>query len=357
MKILQIMDIPNCDCSGVASAVKKYLKYESKLSDVALYTLDDNMNSEYAPVYNYNDYKKISDLPEPYNKPDLVVFNEVYKPKYLKLYKECLKRKIKYIIIPHGCLVEAAQNKKKMKKIIGNVLFFEKFIKNANAIQFLNENEKKNTKLKYKNHIICGNGVEIPNSQNTPKNKNLLYIGRYDINVKGLDIMAQLCKKYYSWFKKNKVQICLYGKASEMMSNKLIDMVKELKIEDVMVINGPIYGNEKEEKLLQCYGFIQLSRNEGQPMGILEALSYGVPCVVTYNTTFGEYVNKNKCGFGVTLDVDIIFNKIKELYENNDRRKEMSNNAKKNIVNDYNWEKVILNTCDQYKNIFKNNKF
>ena len=356
MKILHIMDVSNCDCSGVASAVKMYLKYESEMTDIALYNLNDDMSSKYVKSYNYKDYRRIEDLPDSFNKPDLVVFNEVYKPKYLKLYKECLNRNIKYVIIPHGCLVTAAQNKKRLKKIIGNIVFFNKFIKNADAIQFLNENEYLSTKLKYKNYIICGNGVEIPNNQNLCKNKELLYIGRYDINVKGLDIMAQLCKKYYSWFKQNEVKICLYGKAYETMYNNLINMVKEFKIEDVMVINGPIYAKEKEKKLLQCYGFIQLSRNEGQPMGILEALSYGVPCIVTYNTTFGEYVNENNCGFGVTLDVDYIFSKIKELYENQDGRKEMSNNAKKYIANDFNWKKVIINTYNEYKRILNDSK-
>ena len=63
-------------------------------------------------IYNGTDYATISELPEPFNNPDLVVFEEVYKLEYIKLYNECLRKKIPYVVIPHGCLVEIEQRNK-----------------------------------------------------------------------------------------------------------------------------------------------------------------------------------------------------------------------------------------------------
>lgn len=105
MNILHITSITSAKSSGVAHAVIKYLKYEKKIVNVAVLNIKEKIESKDVKSYNYYEYNSISKLPEPFNKPDLVVFNEVYKPEYIKLYKECLKHQIKYIIIPHGCLV------------------------------------------------------------------------------------------------------------------------------------------------------------------------------------------------------------------------------------------------------------
>ena len=142
MNILHITDIANPEGNGVAVAVENYAKYLSLKANVAIFCLDGNIGDNKVLTYNYSKYDKIENLPKPYSKPDIVVFNEVYKPKYIKLYKECLKNSIPYVIIPHGCLVKGSQNEKKIKKNIGNLLLFNKFIRNACAIQFLNKNEK-----------------------------------------------------------------------------------------------------------------------------------------------------------------------------------------------------------------------
>ena len=145
MVILHITSITHPEGNGVAVAVRNYVQYENSKVKVALYNIEGNLTNTACPNFNYKEYKTINMLPKPFCNPDLVIFNEVYKFEYIRLYKECLKRKIKYIIIPHGCLVKNSQKKHKLKKIIGNTLLFNSFVKKANAIQFLNKNEKENT--------------------------------------------------------------------------------------------------------------------------------------------------------------------------------------------------------------------
>lgn len=353
MNILHIADISNANSSGVAHALIKYLKYESSKTNVSIFNINENVTYDKVNSFNYKKYTKISELPKPYNKPDLVIFNEVYKPKYIKLYKECLKRNIKYIIIPHGCLVKSAQARKRTKKIIGNFLCFNRFIKKASAIQFLNEKEKNDTTFKYKKAIIAGNGVENNKIVNKPVNKDFIYIGRYDVKVKGLDLLAKICSKYNKWFRDNNVKIQLYGKASKRKYEELLNTIKEQNVSDIIIINEGIYDKEKTRVLKSAYCFIQLSRHEGQPMGILEALSYGLPCIVTYGTSFGNYINHNKCGFGVENNEDEIFEKIKLMYNDNEQRNIFAKNAKSSSLKDYNWETIINSTLETYKNIIE----
>ena len=148
MKILQISSIKNASSNGVVVALTSYLKYENKYADVALYNVNTNIIVDNVNCYSSVDYKTISSLPNGFNSPDIVVFNEVYKKEYIKLYKECLKNNIPYVIIPHGCLVKLAQKKKYLKKKIGNLVLFNRFIKKSNAVQYLNNEEYINSVFK-----------------------------------------------------------------------------------------------------------------------------------------------------------------------------------------------------------------
>lgn len=353
MVILHILDVQKAAGNGVAVAVKNYATYEKEKNDVAIYCLNDKIESAKLKVFNISDYASITNLPSPFNKPDIVIFNEIYKKKYINLYKYCKANGIKYVIIPHGSLNAGAQKNKKLKKKIANLLLFNKFICNATAIQFLNETEMSTSKFKYQKGIVHGNGVEIPKYKNESKNNDLVFIGRYDVKVKGLDIIAEICHNNAEWFRDNNVKIMLYGRTSKNGLEELEEIVREKNVSDIMVINGPIYGNEKEKVLSECYGFLQTSRHEGQPMGILEALSVGIPCIVTYGTTFGEYVNDNNCGYGVNFDSKEIFEKIKKLYEDKANRNLLADNARKKSIKDFEWTKIIDKTCKEYKEIIR----
>lgn len=352
MKILHIVDIANPKGNGVAVAVSNYLKHEQKYATIALYNLGTSFICDNVDCYEEKKYPKLADLPKGYDKPDLIVFNEIYKKKYIGLYKECIKNNIPYVIIPHGCLVKNAQKKKLIKKFLGNLLVFKPFIKNAASIQFLNEEEYKNSIFNNTYHIISGNGVTIPNKKNICKNNDFVYIGRYDIKVKGLDLLLNTCSIYKKWFLENNVQIQLYGRTAGNGYEQLKKLIYKKDLEKIIFINDAVYGKEKEKVLLDSYAFIQVSRHEGQPLGIMEALSYELPCVLTYGTTLGKYVNENKCGIGINFDEKELFKAIKLLFEDKKLRNEYSKNGN-SIIEDYNWDKVIGNLIFEYKKLTK----
>ncbi len=352
MKLLHITSVTNPRGNGVAVAVENYFKYEKKIVDVAIYNLEKNIIDN-DMSFNYSKYKTISSLPEGFNKPDLVIFNEVYKINYISLYKECIKNNIKYIIIPHGCLMKESQNKHKIKKCIANILLFNRFIKQSFAIQFLNKNEKKNSKFSSHRSIISGNGISRPSYINNFKgnSKNIIYIGRYEIYHKGLDLIINVCEKYKAWFDDNNVKVLLYGRDSGNNLKKLKKMIKDKNVNSIVTVNGPIFNKEKEEALKNAYCFIQCSRSEGQPMGIIEALSVGLPCVVTYGTNVGDYISKNKCGLASNLEIDEIFKNIKIIISNEKMRNKMSENAKNYTKKDLYWDVVIKKCIEQYNNM------
>ena len=83
-------------------------------------------------------------------------------------------------------------------------------------------------------------------------------------------------------------------------------MAIENGIDKIVSINGPVFDNEKKEVLLNASFFIHTSRFEGMPMSVLEALSYGIPCLVTQGSNMREDVCRFNAGWGADNNVESI---------------------------------------------------
>ena len=353
MVIIHVTDIANPNGNGVAIAVSDYLNSEGRLAYVASYNLGKEIASDNAKHFSSAKYLSIEYLPKPYNKPDLVIFNEVYKPNYIRIYKWCLANNVPYLVIPHGCLTKGSQKRKKIKKIIGNLFLFRKFICKAVCVQFLSKNEMDESAIKGRKNIVFGNGIKTVSFKTSkPTNKNLIYIGRYEITHKGLDILVNISANNKRWFIENDISIELYGRDSSHELTNLKRLIEAYDVSDIVKINGPIYGSQKEDTLKRAYCYIQCSRFEGQPMSIIEAMANGIPCIVTKGTNFASYINENRCGVGCNNDAEI-FSAIKSICDDYGYREELSKNAMKAAKNDYLLSSLAKKKIAAYKELVK----
>lgn len=339
--------------NGVVSAIKNELLYLQKAATVALYNIGVPLEKDIAEmVFSVAEYQKIKQLPTPFNKPDLVVFEEVYKIEYIKLYNECLCAKIPYVIIPHGCLVDLEQNKKKLKHQVANLLLFNRFIKKACAVQYLNEQERSVSHFTCRKTIIIPNSIEMKERMYTtdPDCFKFIYVGRYDIVVKGLDLLVDTFIGLRQWCRENHVTLALYGPIDVHTNLELLqEKIRAYHCHDFITINGPVYGEEKEKNLQEASVFIQTSRNEGQPMGIIEALSFGLPCVVTYATSFGAYCNEQQCGIGVNFSQEELAHAIQKIYLDKAFWQQCCQNASACIQADFDIHAVTKRTLELYE--------
>ena len=108
MNILHIASIKNNPFSGVCVVVPQHISAQSNFANVALLNIT---NTVIAGIKNlrYDKPFDIEMLPSPYDKPDVVIFNEAYHIEYLAIAKQLRHKNIPYIIIPHGELQRQAQ--------------------------------------------------------------------------------------------------------------------------------------------------------------------------------------------------------------------------------------------------------
>lgn len=354
MIILHIFHSLNRKYAGADVVIPEHIKAHQKLVTVGCVNITNVQIDGVDNQLEYIDNFKISNLQEPFNKPDIIVFHQLYYPKFLKIAKEAKKLNIPYIIIPHGSMTKEAQRIKRLKKIAGNLLYFNKFMKGASAIQYLSQDEKSRA---FKNYpcFVSTNGVYMPSEQKDSFNEDKLvfsYIGRYSIFHKGLDLLIEAIKLKEELLRKNNCIFNLYGPQTDdyiQEINSLKELTKEKGVSDLVFINGSVLDVEKKETLLNTDIFIQCSRFEGMPMGILESMSYGIPCLITEGTCLKELADKYDAGWTAETTAEDIADAIEKAIEQKHLLKEKSQNAINLIKNEFLWDSIAKDALEKYR--------
>lgn len=353
--IIHIAEIKVSSFSGVSVVVPQHVNAQKKYANVAFVNVNNVAVPDIEVQYKYDGGELFSNMDAPFSDPDLVVFHEVYHTSFLKIAFQLKGKKIPYIIIPHGCLTTDALMQKKMKKKIANVLIFKKFINSACGIQCLSERELLSTKFgKYK--FLGTNGVSVPKKRKTEfsnEELKIVYIGRLDPYHKGLDLLLNAISKEKEYLKEKKCFFYLYGPYYERWNSFLDEFVEKHNISNLVSINREIANDEKEKVLMESDIFIQTSRYEGMPLGILEALSYGVPCFVTDGTTLGDLILQYDAGFVTETSTESIAKAFHYMIEKKDKLKIKSLNAIQLVEEKFSWDLIAHSTIVKYLEIIR----
>lgn len=350
MVILHFASIDDSKTNGVCVVVPLHVRAQGQFAETALVNINNfeiSFQGKQLPFQTPFDIRK---LPAPFDRPDLVLFHECYCPRYLAVARNLRKNRIPYVIIPHGELQLEAQKRKHFKKAVANLLLFNRFIDHASAIQCLSENERKATRFG-KNKILGTNGIDIPSRSKTSFSSEgtiFLYIGRYEWRMKGIDLMLDAIKLQEHFLRENRCRFILHGPDFEGRFAAVSAMVREREISDLVSLNLAILGEDKIKALLDADIFIQTSRYEGMPMGILEAMSYALPCLVTEGTFLGKEVADAQAGWAAETTAPAIAERIVEAVKDRSRWMQFGMNGRRAVQESFSWDTVAEKTVKLY---------
>lgn len=347
--LMKVANGPRFSVPGLTSALNRIEGVQAAILNTAPEEKLDDAEAEAYDFPFFPRYGRIAKLPKPFNRPDLVVFHGIYKQRYLPLWWEVRVRRIPYVVTPRVSLTREAQDQSSWKKRLANGLFINSFIRRAAAIHYLTEREMDESVQFGGNCFVVGNGIQVSEApERVGKDGNhMIFIGRYDIRHKGLDVLMLAIGHIKDAMLKTGLTIDLYGSRSK--ERQLLQQQAEVNgLEEVLTIHGPVYGKMKEEALLRSDLFIATSRFEGHPMAVLEAMSQGVAVLATPGTNMAKEIDETGTGWAVDLDFREVGEAILQAFEDKEELFRRGQKARELIVEQYTWDKIAEKTLEQY---------
>ncbi|MCS6923442.1 MAG: glycosyltransferase family 4 protein [Fimbriimonadales bacterium] len=174
------------------------------------------------------------------------------------------------------------------------------------------------------------NAVRVPDQLPSPaedETLKLLFLGRMDENKGSRRLLLALSRLPTEIRKSVHVYMAGSGEVEAMRA-----LAAELGVQEQTTIRDWIDGSEKEQWLRETNAFILLSRLEGLPMAMLEAMAYGKALIVSPVGGIPEFVTDGQEGILVPPDdIDAISQAIAKLAENPDLRATMGRAARTRV--------------------------
>ena len=200
--------------------------------------------------------------------------------------------------------------------------------------------------------FLCPNAVLFPQSvlplKYDPHNPiQIGFFGRLH-PVKGLDVLLNACQK----LKQNNVPFKLLVAGDGPLMAQLQDQAQNLSLTDNVDFLGWI--DDKKSFFEKIDILCIPSRSEGQPLTLLEGLSYAKPLIVSSCPGMLEVVNQTKCALSFPIeDAERLFECLLELIQNPEKCDEFSQNAHRLFGENYTEEVQKKNLVFGIESIFK----
>ena len=364
MNLLYISNLSNNIDAGLNWRVPASVKAQQQYDKVLWVDLtQDAFQEHWKQVSAYHNIKEfggriaLNVLPIPFNRPDCVIFEGFYYVEHIVFARELHKNNIPYIIIPRGSLTETAFMNggllKRLKKCVAHWLLFDRFIYKATAVQYLTKEEQIQSEKKY--HIksfIIPNGVVIPANNKEMFSDGIkgVFIGRQDIFQKGLDILFDAISDLSADLRKANFNLDIYGPPRYDVE-KVSELIRTKSIGDIVVNHKRgVGGVEKQQALLNADVFFLTSRFEGHPMGLIEALSYGLPVFITRGSNMLEEVDKYDAGWTCEIEKESVVSAFRRMLQEKHRFTEKSSNARL-LASNYGWNMLAATFHKELKTL------
>lgn len=180
--------------------------------------------------------------------------------------------------------------------------------------------------------VVLPNPVEIPENvperSNSHKKINIVFLGRIGKRKGVFDLLEAYAKVAPEQRKKSELILAGIGQVEQ--ANHLAE---RLYLKEHVAFAGWVDSAKRSELLSQADVFLLPSYNEGLPMALLEAMSWGLPVITTPVGGIPEVITHNETGLLVNPgDVQQLAEALQSLIENESLRLELGSAARQRVA-------------------------
>ncbi|PID82498.1 MAG: hypothetical protein CSB16_00925 [Clostridiales bacterium] len=252
------------------------------------------------------------------------------------------------------------QSKLNMKILLKNLNYADQIastsISMADQVRKLLKNENFDIKI-----TPFGVDTDIFSKKEMKKNNDKIVIGlvkslenKYGIKtlIKAIDLLIKNLNKKDEIDIAKKIQLDIYGDGS--LKDELIEMIESKKLEDIVFLKGRIPNTEVPNALNEFDIFCATSEIDSESFGValVEAMAVELPSVVTDVSGFKEVCSDGQTGIVVEKkSVSAIAEGLERLVLNENLRNEMGKNARKRVLQLYDWNNNVDSMIEIYKEV------
>ena len=235
-------------------------------------------------------------------KPDLIVLHQIYTFSTILGYWYAKKFQIPYAVKPHGSLTKYHESDSRFIKFLAKKMIISRILLQSNAIIVTCESEKTdlNPALQAKAiQLDYGAVLSQPLNKSARRlsmgtqNPRIVFSGRFD-KKKNLPLVIKAMPIVLEKYPDLTLDIAGSGTAKEV--KMLQSLIQSLKLEGSIQFHGWI----DAPKMLELFSGARLlvlpSENENFAIVVAEALSAGVPCVLSKFVGTADIVGKHHAG-------------------------------------------------------------
>ncbi|TWR30016.1 glycosyltransferase family 4 protein [Mucilaginibacter pallidiroseus] len=290
------------------------------------------------------------------DRDDIACINlhSVFTPNNIAIARYAKSLGIALCLTPQGAYHNYSFKRNFLKKAIFNFLYEEQFLKSIDYF-FVHGQQEENFIKRYSSKpcYTLLNGAPAINISKPARKKyikedgplRMLFLGRLDPLHKGLDVLI----KSLATFKNGEVKLTIAGPQFNAKAQaQIIELIARLGLSDTVTICGPVYQQSEKEHLYASHHlFVHTSRWEGVPTGVLEALLYGMPVLVSKETNLADAVVAEKLGLAVqNLTPEEVSEQIRTFLDNPEELNTFAENAYRKTPTIFNWASI----AQQYVN-------
>jgi glycosyltransferase involved in cell wall biosynthesis len=190
-------------------------------------------------------------------------------------------RNVPYVVMPHGVYErQIVNNQRDVSSIRARLDRW--ILRRAAAVHVFYAGETQviaEFEPRIANFIVVPNGAEPLSIEATWRGDGdyFLWMGRFDVFHKGLDNLLG----YWAKLPEPRPNLRLVGPNFMDGRERIARLVSELGLAESVTLHGRVSGEEKDRLLAECRAYLHPSRWESCSIMLLEALSAGVPALVS----------------------------------------------------------------------------
>jgi glycosyltransferase involved in cell wall biosynthesis len=289
---------------------------------------------------------------------DIVHLNDFRTLQNLLVHYYAQQKGIPYVLQARGSLVNVI-TKQRLKQLFDIVAGY-KLLREASrliALALLEVEYYKKMGASEKKIDIVPNGIDLAQYENLPKrgsfkqkhglsekNQVILFLGRVH-QRKGIDLLisafAGLTKEF------NNARLVIAGPDDGYLPT-LKSLTRQLGLDDRVLFVGGLYGEDKLAAYVDADVYALTSSNEVFGVTILEAMSCGIPVVVSDDCGIADII-KNKAGLVSPYQKEPLTQALRTLLTDEKLRQRFSRNGKALVRERFSW----TNIAEQMEQVYQ----